>query len=347
MTTHCIAGVWQDGHGASFESLNPVTQAVLWTGRAATPVQVEAAVQAARAAFPAWAQRSLDERIGVLEAFANCLKAHADELARCIGEETGKPMWESATEVTSMVNKIAISVQSYRERTGEKSGPLADATAVLRHKPHGVVAVFGPYNFPGHLPNGHIVPALLAGIEQLHRQGYDKKVIAQKTGLSLDYVKGILLLLEKGEDRLLVAVESGRVPLNVAITIAGAGNDEAVQAALQDAYESGKLRGGQLMQARRVIEQRGTLGRSMAHRPARKGTGVTSSSLVRNYQHEVERQRMMVKKAEFAQQRLLFIAEALRQLLADEHFVNLLRAEGLDTLPAYLADRVWAGGHTT
>ncbi len=188
---------------------------------------------------------------------------------------------------------------------------------------------------------------LLAGIEQLHRQGYDKKVIAQKTGLSLDYVKGILLLLEKGEDRLLVAVESGRVPLNVAITIAGAGNDEAVQAALQDAYESGELRGGQLMQARRVIEQRGTLGRSMAHRPARKGTGVTSSSLVRNYQHEVERQRMMVKKAEFAQQRLLFIAEALRQLLADEHFVNLLRADGLDTLPASLADRVWAGGHTT
>jgi succinylglutamic semialdehyde dehydrogenase len=91
------------------------------------------------------------------------LRSHADELARCIGEETGKPLWESATEVTSMVNKVAISIQSYRERTGEKSGPLADATAVLRHKPHGVVAVFGPYNFPGHLPNGHIVPALLAG----------------------------------------------------------------------------------------------------------------------------------------------------------------------------------------
>ena len=124
---------------------------------------MQAAVQAARQAFPAWAQLSLDARIGVLEAFAEKLKANGDALARCIGEETGKPLWESATEVTSMVNKVAISVQSYRERTGEKSGPLADATAVLRHKPHGVVAVFGPYNFPGHLPNGHIVPALLAG----------------------------------------------------------------------------------------------------------------------------------------------------------------------------------------
>ncbi|MBD9481753.1 succinylglutamate-semialdehyde dehydrogenase [Pseudomonas sp. PDM14] len=163
MTTHYIAGVWLVGQGARLESLNPVTQEVLWRGDEASAQQVQAAVQAARDAFPAWARRTLDKRIAVLEQFAVTLKAHADELARCIGEETGKPLWESATEVTSMVNKVAISVQSYRERTGTKSGPLADATAVLRHKPHGVVAVFGPYNFPGHLPNGHIVPALLAG----------------------------------------------------------------------------------------------------------------------------------------------------------------------------------------
>ncbi len=163
MSSHYIAGAWQAGAGEALESLNPVTQAVVWTGKAATAPQVDAAVQAARAAFPAWAKLTLDERIAVLERFAATLKACGDELARTIGEETGKPLWESATEVTSMVNKVAISIQSYRERTGEKSGPLADATAVLRHKPHGVVAVFGPYNFPGHLPNGHIVPALLAG----------------------------------------------------------------------------------------------------------------------------------------------------------------------------------------
>lgn len=163
MTTHYIAGQWQAGQGQALQSLNPVTQAVVWEGQGADEAQVQAAVQAARQAFPAWAQLSLDARISVLEAFADQLKANADALAHCIGEETGKPLWESATEVTSMVNKVAISVQSYRERTGEKSGPLADATVVLRHKPHGVVAVFGPYNFPGHLPNGHIVPALLAG----------------------------------------------------------------------------------------------------------------------------------------------------------------------------------------
>ncbi|UVE19147.1 succinylglutamate-semialdehyde dehydrogenase [Pseudomonas sp. LS44] len=163
MSTHYLNGSWVDGQGEALESLNPVTQTVVWSGRGASAAQVAAAVHAARLAFPSWARRSLDDRIGVLEQFAACLKAHADELAQAIGEETGKPLWESATEVTSMVNKVAISIQSYRERTGEKSGPLADATAVLRHKPHGVVAVFGPYNFPGHLPNGHIVPALLAG----------------------------------------------------------------------------------------------------------------------------------------------------------------------------------------
>lgn len=163
MNSLYIAGSWLAGQGERVESLNPVTQQVLWAGNGATVEQVESAVQAARQAFPAWASRPLEERISVLETFADTLKRRGDEIARCIGEETGKPLWESATEVTSMANKIAISVQSYRERTGEKSGPLGDATAVLRHKPHGVVAVFGPYNFPGHLPNGHIVPALLAG----------------------------------------------------------------------------------------------------------------------------------------------------------------------------------------
>lgn len=186
---------------------------------------------------------------------------------------------------------------------------------------------------------------LLAGIEQLRDKGYDKKEIARKTGLTAEYVQGILMLLKHGEERLLVAVEKGRIPLNAALTIVGAGDDDkAVQAALQDAYESGKLRGKQLLQARRVIERRQTLGRSMARGTPRSKADVTSSSLVRVYQKEVARQKQMVKKAEIAQQRLLFVVGALRQLLADENFTTLLRAEGLDSLPKYLADRVWSGG---
>ena len=188
---------------------------------------------------------------------------------------------------------------------------------------------------------------LLAGIEQLRDQGYDKKVIAEKTGLSMDYVQGILYLLKNGEERLLMAVGSGRIPLNAAITIAGAGNDDkAIQAALQDAYESGKLRGSQLIQARRVIERRRTQGRGMGGKMTsrKQHEDVTTSSLVRNYKREVERQKQLVRKAEITQRSLLFIAGALRQLLIDENFGNLLRAEGLDTLPQYLADRVWTKG---
>lgn len=186
---------------------------------------------------------------------------------------------------------------------------------------------------------------LLAGIEQLRDRGYTPKQIATKTGLTLSYVQGILTLIQRGEQRLLVAVEKGDLPLNAALSIVGAGDDnKAVQAALQDAYEAGTLRGRKLIDARRVLERRATLGRSIAKNMPRKVADVTTSSLVRTYQKEVERQKAMVRKATFAQQRLLFAVSALEQLFQDENFVNLLRAEGLDTLPKYLAERVWTDG---
>ncbi len=188
---------------------------------------------------------------------------------------------------------------------------------------------------------------ILAGIKQLRDKGYSPKDIATKTGLTSQYVVGILTLLQQGEERLLIAVETGRVPLNAALAIVGAGDDDkAMQAALQEAYECGKLRGRQLMEVRRIIERRQTLGRSVARATSRKVADVSTSSLVRTYQREVERQKMTVKKAELTQQRLLFVVSALRQFFADENFINLLRAEGLDTLPEYLGDRVWSGGST-
>lgn len=203
MNTHYIAGQWQPGQGELLQSLDPVAQSVLWQGQSATAAQVDAAVAAARGAFSQWAAYSLDGRIAVLERFAACLKARADEVARTIGEETGKPLWEAATEVNSMVGKVAISIQSYRERTGEKSGPLGDATAVLRHKPHGVVAVFGPYNFPGHLPNGHIVPALLAGNCVLFKPSELTPKVAELTvqcWIEAGLPAGVLSLLQGGRE---------------------------------------------------------------------------------------------------------------------------------------------------
>lgn len=163
MTTHLIHDQWLEGEGQPFEKTDPATGELLWTGHAASTDQVDAAVRAARAAFPAWARLPFDTRVAIVRRYAECLTAQREGLAETIARETGKPMWEALTEVTTMVNKVEISIKAYQERTGERSAPMGDAQAVLRHKPHGVVAVFGPYNFPGHLPNGHIVPALLAG----------------------------------------------------------------------------------------------------------------------------------------------------------------------------------------
>ena len=178
-------------------------------------------------------------------------------------------------------------------------------------------------------------------------KGYSAKEIADKTAHSLSYINGILTLLHHGEERLLTAVAQRRVPINVAMTIVKAGDDDkSVQLALQDAYESGSLRGERLEQARKLIERRKTLGRSIGNRAlkGKKAPEVSGCSLVRTYQKEVTRQKLMVKKAEYAQQRLLFVVGALRSLCGDENFGYLLRAEGLDTLPAYLAERVWPSG---
>ena len=186
---------------------------------------------------------------------------------------------------------------------------------------------------------------LLVGIEQLRDRGYTSKQIATKTGLTHQYVQGILTLLKNGEQRLLVAVEKGAIPLNAALAIVGAGEDDkAVQAALQEAYEAGTLRGRRLIDARKVLERRSSLGRSVARGTPRKAGDVTTSSLVRVYQKEVDRQKSLVRKASATQQRLVFVIGAMQQIFMDENFTTLLRAEGLDTLPKYLAERVWPEG---
>jgi succinylglutamic semialdehyde dehydrogenase len=158
-----VAGAWTSNHSAPFSSINPVTQQTVWSGNAASVEDVNRAATAARRAFPAWAALSFAERETYVKEFARLLGEHKSHLANVIGNETGKPLWEALTEVTTMIGKIDISIRAYHERTGTKSTPQPEGSAVLRHRPHGVVAVFGPYNFPGHLPNGHIVPALLAG----------------------------------------------------------------------------------------------------------------------------------------------------------------------------------------
>mgnify|MGYP001026567054 FL=1 len=186
---------------------------------------------------------------------------------------------------------------------------------------------------------------LLRGITLLRDKGHSVQDIARKTNLHESYVRHILELVDKGEERLLVAVERGKMPITVAILIVGAGNDDkAVQMAMQEAYESGELRGPQLMYAKKLVERRQFLGRSIARSTPRKPVDITSSSLVRAYKTEVERQRIMIRKSSLVQQRLFFVYGALRKMLGDENLVNILRLEGLDTLPKCLAERVSSSG---
>ena len=158
-----INGEWQAGLGHAISSLNPARNEVIWQGETATAGQVDNAIATARTAFESWANLALAQRIEIVTKFSEQLTENKEALAVTIAEETGKPLWETRTEVGAMIGKVAISLKAYDERTGTVENPMPGAKAFIRHKPHGVVAVFGPYNFPGHLPNGHIVPALIAG----------------------------------------------------------------------------------------------------------------------------------------------------------------------------------------
>ncbi|MFC3533039.1 succinylglutamate-semialdehyde dehydrogenase [Vogesella facilis] len=203
MSTQFINGLWLAGSGEAISKYNPASGELIWQGNAAGSEQVDAAVNAARGAFKSWARLGVDERIAIIRRFGELLAANKARLAEIIAQETGKPMWEAQTEVTTMVNKVDISVKSYQERTGERSAPMGDAQAVLRHKPHGVVAVFGPYNFPGHLPNGHIVPALIAGNTVIFKPSELTPWTAQETARLWDEAglpAGVLNLTQGAKD---------------------------------------------------------------------------------------------------------------------------------------------------
>jgi len=171
-----------------FTSTDPATEAVNWEGEAASPVQVQAAVDAARAAFPAWADAPRADRIDAVKRYQAVLKDRAPQIAEAIARETGKPLWETKTEAAAMIGKVDISIRAYDERTGERTSDTAFGRATLRHRPHGVAAVLGPFNFPGHLPNGHIVPALLAGDTVVFKPSEETPLVGQVMAEAFDVV---------------------------------------------------------------------------------------------------------------------------------------------------------------
>lgn len=156
--------------------------------------------------------RPLAERIACVQRFAALLEAQKEALATLISRETSKPLWETRTEVQAMMGKAGISIEAYSERTGQRETAMPDGKALLRHKPHGVMAVFGPYNFPGHLPNGHIIPALIAGNTVVFKPSELTPATAEltvKLWLQAGIPDGVINLIQGERDRPGVAGKPG------------------------------------------------------------------------------------------------------------------------------------------
>ena len=200
---HFIDGNWQEGKGKPFSSYDPATGQELWTGAEASADDVKKAVKAANKAFPKWAILSFDKRLSYLEEFRGLLQENRNELVKSISEEMGKPLWEANGEVGAMINKLAVSVRAYQERSGESQSEVNDEFSIVRHKPHGVVAVLGPFNYPAHLPTGHIIPALLAGNTIIFKPSEYTPLVAEsliRLWQQADIPPGVINLVQGGRE---------------------------------------------------------------------------------------------------------------------------------------------------
>ena len=198
-----INNAWTQGSGPAFNSVNPANNKVVWQGHGATADEVDRAVSASQIAFKDWSRTTLADRLAYINNFKTQLDKHSEDIAHVIHEETGKPLWETITEVGAMIGKVDISIEAYHERTGHKVTTVNGVTTELQHKPQGVTAVFGPFNFPGHLPNGHILPSLIAGntvifkpSEQTPKTGELLMALWAKTGIPA----GVIQLVQGEKD---------------------------------------------------------------------------------------------------------------------------------------------------
>lgn len=199
---HFIDGNWDNANGKElFEVASPIDDKVYWVGYTATSQQIARAVEAATRAFPVWDRMGFDERCKFIEKFCDKVRRHEEELATEISLATGKPLWEARTEVGAVIGKFSPSIEAYNSRAHETRRLLQSNTSVTRFRPHGVVAVLGPYNFPAHMPNGHIMPALIAGNTVILKQSEKTPKVAE---LIVDLWKqaglppGVLNLLQGG-----------------------------------------------------------------------------------------------------------------------------------------------------
>ncbi|QZD89165.1 succinylglutamate-semialdehyde dehydrogenase [Qipengyuania aurantiaca] len=221
-------------------STEPATGNQIWRGKVGN---IDKVMERALAAKRDWARQSAAVRMEFMRRFANQVLKHAEPFAELIARETGKPLWEARTEVEAVKNKVEISIKAYAERTGQKKLDSAlQGSSALRHKPHGLMAVLGPYNFPAHLPNGHIVPALIAGNVVVFKPSEKTPAVGEfltKLFHEAEVPEGVIQCLHGGPDmgKALVAHEAvdgvlftGSAPAGIAINKKLAGNPAKIVA---------------------------------------------------------------------------------------------------------------------
>lgn len=184
-------------------SYNPATEELIWEGNSSTEKEIKQAISKAQSTHKNWSKESLETKITFVNEYKERLKENKKRLATLISQEVGKPLWESLTEVDAMIGKIDISVKAYKERCPTKESSLKGMVSITSHKPHGLVVVLGPYNFPGHLPNGHIIPALLAGNCILFKPSEKTPLVGEAIVKLWDEVslpEGVITLLQGGKE---------------------------------------------------------------------------------------------------------------------------------------------------
>lgn len=306
MTTNYVNGEWRAAGGELIASLNPSNHEVIWQGRASSNDNVQQAVDAANAALSDWRQLTFKQRSAFIERFVELVAQQRDELALLISQEAGKPLWESEKEVQSVIAKLSISQQAYHARSGHQR----HANTVLDHAPHGVMAVFGPYNFPCHLPNGHIIPALLAGntvvfkpseltpacgefmVRCWHEAGLPAGVLnlvqgAKSTGQALAAANGIDGVLFTGSEATGLALHrqfAGRPEVMLALELGGnnplvIGDLADTETALDIVLESAFISSGQRCTcARRLLVPEGAKGDAFVTRLVAKAQTIPISA---------------------------------------------------------------------
>jgi succinylglutamic semialdehyde dehydrogenase len=174
-----IEGLWLENQNQILKSFNPATGQLLWQGSHANAEDIRHAFKAAQDALTVWMHTEFTEKINILQRFAAIVQRNSTSLAQLISLETGKPLWESLTEVKAVISKIDLSIQAYKDRSWPKEIPGPDAKSFLRYKPHGIVVVLGVFNFPAHISNGHIIPALLAGNTVIYKPSEHTPAVAE------------------------------------------------------------------------------------------------------------------------------------------------------------------------